>query len=59
MLPHLPTEKGPGRPEIGGRVQVRLGELLPQVDQYADRHGLSRAEAVRMLISAGLARDDG
>ncbi|MFP3966092.1 hypothetical protein SMC26_27550 [Actinomadura fulvescens] len=54
LLPDLPAETGPGRPEIGGRVQVRLGDLLPQVDQYADRHGISRAEAVRTLISAGL-----
>lgn len=50
----LPTERGPGRPEISGRVQVRLGELLEPVDSYAAKHGLSRAEAIRQLISAGL-----
>jgi hypothetical protein len=56
-LPDLPDERGPGRPEIGGRVQVRLGHLLPAVDSYAADHGCSRAEAVRLLVIAGLAED--
>jgi len=56
-LPELPDERGPGRPEIGGRVQVRLGHLLPAVDSYAADHGCSRAEAVRLLVIAGLAED--
>ena len=33
-LPELADEREPGRPEIGGRVQVRLGHLLPAVDSY-------------------------
>ncbi|MHC5905688.1 hypothetical protein ACVNF4_17565 [Streptomyces sp. S6] len=49
-----PPERGPGRPEIGGRVQVRLGELLDAVDSYADRNACSRAEAVRALVAIGL-----
>ena len=53
-LPELPDERGPGRPEIGGRVQVRLGHLLPAVDSYAADHRCSRAEAVRLLVIAGL-----
>jgi hypothetical protein len=53
-LPELPDERGPGRPEIGGRVQIRLGHLLPAVDSYAADHRCSRAEAVRLLIIAGL-----
>jgi hypothetical protein len=53
-LPELPEERGPGRPEIGGRVQVRLGHLLPAVDSYAADHRCSRAEAVRLLVIAGL-----
>jgi hypothetical protein len=56
-LPDLPDERGPGRPEIGGRVQVRLGHLLPAVDSYAADHKCSRAEAVRLLVIAGLAND--
>jgi hypothetical protein len=50
----LPTERGPGRPEISGRVQVRLGDLLERVDAYASQGGISRAHAIRRLISAGL-----
>ena len=56
-VPELPDERGPGRPEIGGRVQVRLGHLLPAVDSYAADHGCSRAEAVRLLVIAGLGND--
>ena len=56
-LPELPDERGPGRPEIGGRVQVRLGHLLPAVDSYAADHKCSRAEAVRLLVIAGLGND--
>lgn len=54
-LPDLPDERGPGRPEIGGRVQLRLGKLLPSVDAYAAERSCSRAEAVRLLVLAGLA----
>ncbi len=50
----LPAEQGPGRPEIGGRVQVRLGDLLPSVDAFAEKQGCSRAEAVRRLVATGL-----
>jgi hypothetical protein len=50
----LPAERGPGRPDIGGRVQVRLGDLLEQVDDYAGQRGISRAQAIRELVSAGL-----
>lgn len=53
-LPNLPDETGPGRPEIGGLVQVRLGKLLPSIDAYAAEQECSRAEAVRRLVLAGL-----
>lgn len=53
-LPSLPDETGPGRPEIGGLVQVRLGKLLPSIDAYAAEQACSRAEAVRRLVVAGL-----
>lgn len=54
----LPTERGPGRPEISGRVQVRLGDLLERVDAYASQGGISRAQAIRKLISAGLEHEE-
>lgn len=50
----LDDEAGPGRPEIGGEVKVRLGELLGAVDEWAAAQDVSRAEAVRRLVSAGL-----
>lgn len=43
-----------GRPEIGPRVPVRMPSwMIRLVDQYADRHGVTRAEAARALIAAG------
>jgi ribosomal protein S16 len=53
-MPDLPEEKGPGRPEIGGLVQIRLGTLLSRIDAYADEHSCTRAEAVRRLVILGL-----
>jgi hypothetical protein len=47
-------DRRPGRPGIGGAVHVRLGELVGRVDAYAAANGLSRAEAVRKLVEAGL-----
>jgi hypothetical protein len=47
-------ERGPGRPEIGNPVQIRLGDLLARVDAYAAEQGRSRADAVRELIGKGL-----
>jgi hypothetical protein len=47
-------ESGPGRPEIGGAVHVRLGDLLGRVDLYARESKYSRAEAIRELVLAGL-----
>lgn len=43
-------ERGPGRPEIGGAVHVRLGDLLPAVDAAAADAGVSRAEWVRSVV---------
>jgi hypothetical protein len=54
----IEDEKGPGRPEIGTPVQVRLGDLLPAVDAYAAECGIKRAEAVRRLVAARLATLD-
>ena len=51
----IEEERGPGRPEIGPVIQVRLPEeLLAKVDAVAMRDDLSRAEAVRQLLDRGL-----
>jgi len=50
---------GPGRPAIGDAVNLRLGDdLLSEVGEYAERTGISRAQAVRYLIGLGLANND-
>lgn len=48
-------DRRPGRPEIGEPVGVRLGDLLGAVDAYASAKGVKRAEAIRQLVSTGLA----
>lgn len=50
----IEEEKGPGRPSVGGAVHVRLGDLLPSIDAYAAKHGISRAEAIRQLVEAAI-----
>jgi len=47
-------ERGPGRPEVGGAVHVRLGALLANVDAYAEAEQCPRAEAIRRLVLNGL-----
>ncbi len=50
-------DRRPGRPEVGGAVHVRLGELLGRVDAFAAEHGdITRAGAIRELLLAGLSR---
>lgn len=53
----LASRPRPGRPKVGGMVgNVRLGDLLPRVDQYsAEERCGCRAEAIRELIGLGLA----
>lgn len=46
-----------GRPEIGDPINVRLGDLLPQVDKLAAAYGWSRAVTIRHLIAMGLAAE--
>jgi hypothetical protein len=43
-----------GRPEVGEPVNVRLGDLLSSVDEFAASRDLSRAAAIRELVSRGL-----
>lgn len=51
----IEEERGPGRPEIGSPVQVRLGtDLLERVDSWASERGVKRAEAIRRLVAAAL-----
>jgi hypothetical protein len=51
----IEEERGPGRPEIGPVIQVRLPEeLLQQVDTAAKKAGLSRAETIRQLLEGAL-----
>lgn len=47
-----PTAEGG---DLGGLVHIRLGELLPKVDQWAAEHKVNRAEAVRELFATALA----
>lgn len=45
----------PGRPEVGQPINVRLGDdLLARVDARASTDGVSRAEIIRRLVSAGV-----
>ena len=56
----LPPESGPGRPEIGRMVNVRMPKaLIDAIDAEADRHSVSRAEAVRQFLVLGLATTPG
>ena len=51
----IEEERGPGRPEIGPVIQVRLPEdLLTKVDAAAEKAGLSRAETIRQLLEGAL-----
>lgn len=48
-------ERGPGRPEVGPRVIFRMPEdLLAALDAHATRQKITRAEAARRLLAAGL-----
>lgn len=50
-------QRGPGRPEVGGRVTVSLGDdRLARVDAAAALAGITRAEMLRRMIDAALAR---
>lgn len=51
----LEEERGPGRPEVGGAVHLRLGDLLPKLDARAKEMGVARAEAARRLLAEALA----
>ncbi|HEY2763440.1 MAG TPA: hypothetical protein VGJ13_05420 [Pseudonocardiaceae bacterium] len=53
----IEDERGPGRPEVGGAVHVRLGDLLPSLDAWASRAAVSRADAVREAVRRLLAEE--
>jgi hypothetical protein len=49
-------ERGPGRPEVGPMVNVRMEPaMIERLDEYAGLHGLSRAETIRQLVARALA----
>lgn len=44
--------RGPGRPAIGGRVSVNLGDdLLAELDRIAQVQGMERSELIRQLLA--------
>ena len=52
----IEEERGPGRPEIGPVIQVRLPEeMIAQLDEMAQRVEVSRAEIVRRMLAEALA----
>ncbi len=52
-----PEPRGPGRPEIGPLVNVRMRpDMVARLDELAERYGTSRAETVRRLLEDGLRR---
>ena len=53
----IEDERGPGRPEIGPAVLVRLTpEILEAVDGLAAKEGAPRAEVIRQLLTEALAK---
>ena len=52
----IEEKRGPGRPEIGPAIQIRLPEsLLTRLDEEAGKAGTSRAETIRRILAAALA----
>jgi hypothetical protein len=50
-------EKKRGRPSIGKGLQFNASfrpEIAEQIDRFAANHGLSRSDAVRVLVQSGL-----
>lgn len=49
--------RGPGRPVIGGRVTIAIGDdRLAAIDAWAQAREISRGEAVRQLLDIALRR---
>lgn len=52
--------RGPGRPEVGPQISVRIPEdVLGVLDTLAEQRGLTRSELVRQLIADALATATG
>lgn len=52
------TERGRGRPAIGGTVRVELGDdLKERIEEWANQNRMPRAEAIRTLLSQALDAD--
>lgn len=53
----IEEERGPGRPEIGGRITTAIGDdLLARVETWASEKGVNRAAAVRELLTTALGK---
>jgi hypothetical protein len=53
-------ERGRGRPSIGGRLTIKLGEERKQrVEQWAADHGLDVSESIRELLDWALRNKSG
>jgi hypothetical protein len=51
----IEEERGPGRPEVGKPINVRLGDdLLARVDERAKAEGKTRADMLRDLVSQAI-----
>lgn len=52
----MTATRRPGRPTTGRPIQVRLSpDVLAHVDAWADAEGVTRAEAIRRLLTAATA----
>ena len=50
-----PADRGPGRPPIGPKIEVRLSpETLAKLDDEAERRGEKRAAVVRGIVELAL-----
>ena len=51
----IEEERGPGRPEIGPAIQIRLPrDLLDKIDARASELGTNRAETIRQLLAIAM-----
>lgn len=49
-----PSANQGGRPTVGNVVNIAMGNVLPRVDEYAFLNQMSRAAAIRDLVTFGL-----
>jgi hypothetical protein len=55
LFGEVEPERGPGRPEVGPAINIRLpADLLARVDAHAEEQGMTRAAVIRALLAAHL-----